>query len=146
MSPSHVFRPSWLVCMVLVLDLSLAQVRSLPLRDVCDMDKPAGFGDKKILREVTATPRTYLPTAGSPCCCLPMLIHPYFRRILFFLFFFLSLSSSSLYLSPPLSCCLCCRTQQNLNQKGLRLPAHAIYLLGALVALRLVLLLVCARV
>ncbi len=23
------------------------------MRDVCDMDKPAGFGDKKILREVT---------------------------------------------------------------------------------------------
>lgn len=29
------------------------QTRSLPLRDVCDMDEPAGFGDKKILREVS---------------------------------------------------------------------------------------------
>eukprot|EP00903_Cladosiphon_okamuranus_P015321 g14154.t1 len=29
-------------------------IRSLPLRDVCDMDQPAGLGDKKILREVAA--------------------------------------------------------------------------------------------
>lgn len=30
----------------------LAYIRSLPLRDVCDMDQPAGYGDKKILRQV----------------------------------------------------------------------------------------------
>ncbi|CAM9516521.1 unnamed protein product [Laminaria digitata] len=31
----------------------IAYIRSLPLRDICNMDEPPGVGDKKILREVT---------------------------------------------------------------------------------------------